>query len=49
MKECPYCQCVFESQSDLDAHMKEFGSNPEMHREKFRRTHGRIEHEPSDS
>jgi hypothetical protein len=35
MKHCPYCPCTFETQADLDAHMRAFGDNKEEHLTRF--------------
>jgi hypothetical protein len=35
--------CMFETQADYDAHMREFGSNAAEHRRRFFKVHGRME------
>ena len=40
---CPYCPCIFCSESDLNLHLEAFGRNSVLHGRKFRRVHFDVE------
>lgn len=42
--KCPHCACIFFTQTDLDAHLKRYGSNQAQHLDEYKRNHARIEH-----
>jgi len=42
--KCPFCACLFLTQSDLDKHMQVFGKIKEQHDALYKKTHGRLEH-----
>jgi uncharacterized C2H2 Zn-finger protein len=43
MKQCPFCPCQFETESDYNLHMETFGWNKEEHMYKFRNVHRQME------
>jgi uncharacterized C2H2 Zn-finger protein len=42
--KCPFCPCIFLTETDLAKHLDCMGNHKEEHGETYRRTHGRIEH-----
>ncbi len=42
--KCNYCPSLFFSKADLERHMAAFGSNRDMHKQYYEKTHGRLEH-----
>ena len=44
LSKCPHCQCCFCNEEDLKTHLKAYGLGKAEHAEKFRNTHGRLEH-----
>jgi uncharacterized C2H2 Zn-finger protein len=41
--KCPYCACIFFTQLDLDAHIKQFGTNPTQHAKDYKDVNAKIE------
>jgi uncharacterized C2H2 Zn-finger protein len=39
MYKCPYCPCVFETERDLNEHIKAFGTDAKTHAMKVRQAH----------
>jgi hypothetical protein len=44
LNKCPHCQCCFCTEADLKRHIEAMGSLKAEHFERFRNTHGRLEH-----
>jgi uncharacterized C2H2 Zn-finger protein len=42
--KCPFCPCIFLTETDLQKHLGCMGDRREEHVDLYRRTHGRIEH-----
>ncbi|MCL2287748.1 MAG: hypothetical protein FWC33_00995 [Candidatus Bathyarchaeota archaeon] len=42
--KCPYCACIFFTQTDLDIHIKKFGNNPTQHAKDYKETNAKIEY-----
>jgi Zn-finger nucleic acid-binding protein len=42
--KCPYCPCIFLTETDLEKHMSVFGKQKEQHEYEYKKTHGRMEH-----
>ena len=42
--KCPFCPCIFLTETDLKRHLGCMGDRKEEHLDSYRRTHGRIEH-----
>jgi hypothetical protein len=42
--KCPHCACIFLTQADLQKHMTVFTEGKAEHEDRYRRTHGRLEH-----
>jgi len=42
--KCPFCPCIFLTETDLSKHLECMGNRKEEHMERYSRTHGRIEH-----
>ncbi|MCL2257857.1 MAG: hypothetical protein LBH62_01620 [Nitrososphaerota archaeon] len=41
--KCPYCACIFCTQTDLELHLKRFGNNAEQHIKDCKDTNAKIE------
>jgi uncharacterized C2H2 Zn-finger protein len=41
--KCPYCACIFFTQTDLDTHIKNFSDNPVQHAKDYKETNAKIE------
>lgn len=41
--KCQFCPCVFETETDLEKHMRTFGRNRENHYRKWKRSHYDLE------
>ncbi len=46
--KCPFCTCLFLTDSDLQKHLSCMGNSKEEHLEFYRNAHGRIEHGSSN-
>jgi len=41
--KCPYCTCIFFTQTDLDTHLKAFGNDPTQHAKDYKEINAKIE------
>jgi uncharacterized C2H2 Zn-finger protein len=41
--KCPHCACIFFTQPDLDAHIKQFSNNPIQHAKDYKEINAKIE------
>ncbi|MDR2203610.1 MAG: hypothetical protein LBE76_04860 [Nitrososphaerota archaeon] len=42
--KCPYCACIFFTQTDLESHIKQFGNNPAQHVKEHKEINTKIEY-----
>lgn len=41
--KCPFCSSLFLTKHDLDLHLNAFGTNPDSHLSKLKKTHNSLE------